>query len=299
MSNRREFLQATGGALALGPAGLLAESAAPVAKPIPGTDENLPAIGLGTNRYAVGDEEQNAQLLDTLRRFRELGGTVIDTAPVYRSSETILGELIARLGDRENLFLATKSDRDRAAGGVERVENSFQQLRTETLDLVQVHNLRGLDMLPVLRELKSAGRIRYLGITTSRAAQFPDFIRVMQREPLDFIQVNYSLADREAETRILPLAQERGMAVLANVPLGRGRLFSAVDGLELPAWAADFGALSWAQFFLKFVIGHPAVTCAIPGMRQPSHVADNLGALLGPLPTAAQRARQAAWFKDL
>jgi aryl-alcohol dehydrogenase-like predicted oxidoreductase len=298
--NRRDLLQGAAGAtLALKTGGLAAQGSGLIEKRIPGTDETLPAIGIGTNRYAVGDAEENLQLLRTLRSFSELGGTVIDTAPMYRSSETILGELINELEIRDRIFLATKSDRDRGDGGMTRVENSFQQLRTDSVDLMQVHNLRGLDMLPTLREMQSIGQIRYLGITTSRNVQFPEFIRVMRDEKLDFIQVNYSLNDREAADTILPLAQDLGLAVLVNVPLGRGRLFRAVTDQPLPDWAAEFGARSWAQFFLKYVISHPAVTCAIPGMRKISHVEDNLGAATGALPTPAQRARQEAWFDGL
>lgn len=298
--NRRELLKhAAGATLALRASTLLAATDKRIEKLIPGTGETLPAIGIGTNRYAVGNVDENRRLLDVLRAFSALGGTVIDTAPMYRSSETILGQLMAELDLRDRMFLATKSDRDLADGGPARVDNSFQQLRTDRLDLVQVHNLRGLDMLPQLREMKAAGRLRYVGITTSRVAQFEDFIAVMEREALDFIQVNYSLADRTAADRILPLARDKGLAVLVNLPLGRGRLFRAVQDKSLPDWAAEFDAGSWAQFFLKYVISHPAVTCAIPGMRKISHVEDNLGAALRALPTPAQRARQEAWFDAL
>lgn len=297
--NRRELLKgALGAALVPGTDQLCAAQEALIRKTIPGTGESLPAIGLGTNRYAVGNAQANEQLLNALRTFNALGGTVIDTAPMYRSSETILGRLLSELDIRDQTFLATKSDRSIEDGGPGRVDNSFEQLRTGTVDLMQIHNLRGLDMLPTLRDMRDSGRIRYLGITTSRVSQFPDFIDVMTREPLDFIQVNYSLADRTAADRILPLARDKGMAVLVNLPLGRGRLFKAVQGRALPGWAAELGAASWAQFFLKYVIGHPAVSCAIPGMRKAGHVEDNLAAARGALPTAAQRARQAAWFDD-
>jgi aryl-alcohol dehydrogenase-like predicted oxidoreductase len=298
--NRRDLIRgAAGTALTVALPPLYAQDAPLIRKPIPGTDETLPAIGVGTNRYAVGDAEATRPLLDTLRTFVDLGGTLIDTAPMYRTSETVLGELVSELDFQGEVFWATKSDRDRDDGGPARVENSFRQLRTDVIDLMQVHNLRGLDMLPQLRELKTEGRIRYLGITTSRVAQFDEFIAVMKREPLDFIQVNYSLADRQAAERILPLALDQGLAVLVNLPLGRGRLFNAVKGLSLPDWAAEFDATSWAQFFLKYVISHPAATCAIPGMRKAAHAKDNLGAARGVLPDAGQRSRQEQFFDAL
>ena len=304
MLTRREFLQqstaTTAMAAGLPAAAGEATTAASIVKPIHSSGETVPVIGLGTNRYAVGDAAQNARLKDTVATFRDNGGTLIDTAPMYRSSETILGQLIGDLGIRNQLFLATKADRDVGDGGRQRLANSFEQLQAETLDLVQSHNLRGVkSMLPVLREYQQDGRIRYIGITTSRVAQFPEFIDVMEREDLDFIQVNYSLADREAEKRILPLAADRGMAVLINLPLGRGRLFKAVADQPLPDWAADFDCASWAQFFLKYVVSHPAVTCAIPGMTKARHAVDNLGAARGRLPDAGQRRRQEAWFDRL
>ena len=271
-----------------------------IEKPVPGSGETVPAIGLGTNRFRVGSDAENAALGATLQAFTDNGGRLIDTAPMYRSSETILGQLIGARSLRDDVFIATKADRAADDGGRERLENSFRQLDADPLDLVQSHNLRGIDsMLPVLREQQAAGRIRYVGITTSRNAQFEEFLRVMRREPLDFIQVNYSLADREAADQILPLAAERATAVLVNLPLARGRLFRAVDGMPLPGWAAEFGCESWAQFFLKYVISHPAVTCAIPGMTKARHAEDNLGALRGRLPDRGERQRMEAWFDAL
>ncbi len=305
MPTRRKFLQQTAAAAALS-AGLSTAArkahaaVATIVKPIPASGQTVPVIGLGTNRYAVGDPADNARLTETVATFVDNGGTVIDTAPMYRSSETILGRITAELGIRNELFLATKADRDVGDGGRERLANSFQQLQADTLDLVQSHNLRGVNsMLPVLREHKQDGRIRYIGITTSRVAQFPEFIDVMETEELDFIQVNYSLADREAEKRILPLAADKGMAVLVNLPLGRGRLFKTVGEQPVPNWAQEFDCDSWAQFFLKYVVSHPAVTCAIPGMTKARHAADNLGAARGRLPDAAQRRRQETWFASL
>ena len=299
---RRELLShaAASAALALLGRPGLAAPAELLHKPIPGTAETLPVIGVGTNRYSAGDPALEARLRQALSTFAELGGTLIDTAPMYRSSETVLGQLIENLGIRDRLFLATKADRPAAAGGLDRLDNSFTTLRADPLDLVQSHNLMGVDsMLPVLRELQQEKRIRYVGITTSRTAQFDAFIAVMKAQQPDFIQVNYSLADRQAEDQILPLAADRGMAVLVNLPLGRGKLFKAVGSRPVPDWASEFDCTSWAQFFLKFVVSHPAVTCAIPGMTRPEHVIDNLGAASGALPDQQQRKRQARFIAEL
>jgi aryl-alcohol dehydrogenase-like predicted oxidoreductase len=301
--NRRQLLKraaGTGAALSLAWNPLLTKSGEIIRKTIPGTDETLPVIGLGTNHYSVGDAEHHARLKQALGTFHEHGGTLIDTAPMYRSSETILGRLINELDIRQQLFVATKADRAADNGGTERLANSFTQLQTDRLDLVQSHNLLGADsMLPILHEQQAAGRIRYVGITTSRSAQFADFLAVMNKVPLNFIQVNYSLADREAAERILPLAADKGIAVLVNLPLGRGRLFKVVGDQPLPGWAAEFDCDSWAQFFLKYVVSHPAVTCAIPGMTRARHVADNLGAALGRLPDTSQRRRQEQFLDGL
>jgi aryl-alcohol dehydrogenase-like predicted oxidoreductase len=288
----------TGAVLGLTGRPLSAEPAELIRKSIPSTGEMLPAIGVGTNRYITGTDAENRVLHDTLATFSKLGGELIDTAPMYRSSETILGQLIAKTGIRKNVFLATKADRAANDGGIERLENSFHSLQTDMLDLVQSHNLIGVDsMLPVLQEYKEEGRIRYVGITTSRNAQFEEIVHWMKKTPLDFIQVNYSLADRQAAEQILPLAREKGIAVLTNLPLGRGQLFKTVGIRTLPDWAAEFDCNSWAQFFLKYVISHPAVTCAIPGMTKVEHVIDNMGAMTGRLPNQAER-RQMEEYLD-
>ncbi len=296
--NRRTLLQSAAAISLSGPGMVYGETL--INKTIPASGEQIPAIGIGTNRFQLGTAAENAALGDTLQAFADSGGRLVDTAPMYRSSETVLGQLMQQRKLRQQLFVATKADRASDEGGIQRLENSFTQLGGERLDLVQSHNLRGVDsMLPVLREYREDGRIRYIGITTSRNAQFADFLQVMRAQPLDFIQVNYSLADREAADEILPTAADRGMAVLINLPLGRGRLFSAVEALTLPDWAAEFDCSSWAQFFLKYVISHPAVTCAIPGMTKARHARDNLGALRGRLPDAAERQRMEQWFDAL
>lgn len=302
---RRAFNEAGLGALSLAaiagtPA--LAGPAELLRKAIPSSGELVPVIGLGTNRYGAGDDaERLAGLRASLRRFHELGGTVIDTAPMYGSSEAVLGELIADLGIREDLFIATKADK--APGGestVLQMRESRRRLQTDTFDLMQVHNLRGTrEALAEMREWQQEGRIRYIGITTSRSAQYDDFEEIMRSEDLDFIQIDYSLEQRQAAKRLLPLAADRGMAVMINRAFGGGRIFQAVGEQPLPDWAGEFGCQSWAQFLLKYVIGHPAVTLSIPGMTRVRHVEDNFGAAHGRLPDAAERSRQEAFYDSL
>jgi aryl-alcohol dehydrogenase-like predicted oxidoreductase len=270
-------------------------------KKIPSTGEEIPIVGLGTaRRYdSGGTSEQRSALFETLRRFGALGASVIDTAPVYGDAETVVGDLVAALKLRPQLFLATKvSTGGGREAGVAQIEGSFKRLRTSKIDLIAVHNLRGTDIhLPTLRELRETGRIRYVGITTSFDGQYNDFVATMRRERLDFIQVDYALDNRGAGDTILPLAAERGMAVMINLPFGRGRLMRAVKDRPLPPWAAEFDVKTWPQFFLKYIVSHPAVTCAIPGMARPDYVEDNLGAARGRLPGAAQR-RQMEGFID-
>jgi aryl-alcohol dehydrogenase-like predicted oxidoreductase len=271
---------------------------------IPSTGERLPVVGLGTNNYSPATPEERAARLAVVEQLPQLGGAVIDTAPAYRQSETVLGELMAEIGNRERIFLASKvtaADGDRAKG-VAMLEESFRRLRTGRIDLMQVHNLMGVDvMLPVLAQWKQAGRIRYVGITTSNASQYPEMLAAMRKHTLDFIQVDYSIANRGAAEAILPLAKERGQAVLINMPFGGrrdGNVFRHVAGKALPDWAQEIEAASWGQFLLKYVVSHPAVTCAIPGMTRTSHLEDNLGALRGPLPDAAFRRRMEALWDD-
>lgn len=294
-----------GAALAAGKeAGKEGAKAALNTRAIPSTGERLPVVGLGTNNYSPTTADERAARLAVVEQLPKLGGTVIDTAPAYRQSETVLGELMAEIGNRGQIFLATKvtaADGDRAKG-VAMLEESFRRLRTERIDLMQVHNLMGVDaMMPVLAEWKKAGRIRYVGITTSSASQYPEMLAAMRKHTLDFIQVDYSIANRGAAEQILPLAKERGQAVLINMPFGGrrdGNVFRHVAGKALPAWAGEIEATSWGQFLLKYVVSHPAVTCAIPGMTKTSHLEDNLGALRGPLPDAAYRKRMEALWDD-
>ena len=302
--SRRKFIEMTaaaGGAAAMpGAMGAVADSPL-IHKAMPNSGEEIPVIGVGTNRYGVGtSEEARAPLRASLKAFAEAGGTLIDTAPVYRDSETVLGDLISELGIGEQLFLATKSNLDDRKDIEAQYKASFEKLKTSTMDVMQVHSLRGIEaQLPIMGEWKEAGKIRYIGVTTSNGSQHDELADVMQTEALDFVQINYSLADRNAEKRLLPIAAERKIAVMVNLPLGRGRLFSAVGDRPLPDWAAEMDCTSWAQVFLKYVVSHPAVTCAIPGMTKAHHVVDNMGATRGRLSDADLRARQEAFFASL
>ena len=258
-------------------------------KMIPSSGEEIPIVGLGTARRY---ESAAGELRETLQRFGALGATVIDTAPVYGQAEAVVGDLLEQLSLRPRLFLATKVSTSGREAGVQQIEQSFKRLRTRKVDLIAVHNLRDTQThLQTLRELKEQGRIRYVGITTSSDRQYGEFEDTMRRQALDFIQVDYALDNRGADERILPIAAERAMAVMINLPFGRGRLFDAVRGKPLPPWASELDCRSWPQFFLKYIVSHPAVTCAVPGMARPQYVEDNLGAARGRLPDPAMRRR--------
>jgi len=307
--SRREILQlsmlATAGAL-LPSQAFSAEKELPLlTKPIPSSGEALPVVGVGTNAYGVSAPDDLAARREVLRRMPQLGGRVVDTAPAYGMSEAVIGDLVSQLGNRQQLFLATKVTvrNDDVAAGKSMLEDSFKRLRTDQLDLVQVHSLQGTDqIIPVLLEMKAAKRIRYVGVTTSNDSQHADLMQSMRKHRLDFIQVNYSLGDRESAAEVLPLAQERGMAVLLNIPFGGRRgtsLFARAGERPLPPWAAEVGVTSWAQFFLKYAVSHPAVTCAIPGMTKVSHLEDNLAAARGTLPDAALRKKMEQYWDGL
>ena len=301
--SRRQLLKAgvVAGASAFLPAGAaLAQDAPLIQRKILSSGESLPVIGIGTaRRYEdIATEAQKAPLREVLRQFKELRGKLIDTSPTYGTAEAVVGELASELKIRDALFLATKVSIQGRDAGIRQVEDSFKRLRTDKIDLIAVHNLRDTEThLRTLRDLKQAGRIRYLGITTSFPRQYDEFERTMKAETLDFIQVDYALDNREAGKRILPLAAERGMAVMINLPFGRGRLFNAVQGQKLPSWASEFDCASWAQFFLKYIVSHPAVTCCMPGTAKVEYVLDNLGAARGRLPDAAMRRRMETFLE--
>ena len=302
--SRREFTKisiAAGTVLAVGNGSAFAGPADMIWKAIPSSGEMVPVIGLGTNRYGVGASEQaRAPLRAALRRFHELGGSLIDTAPGYRTSESVLGDLIKDLGIRDDVFIATKSDRSGHDAVDAQMRDSLGKLKIDRCDAMQVHNVRGWqDALPVMREWQQEGRIRYIGITTSRAHQYEELEKAMRQEDLDFVQLNYSLEQRESAEVLLPLAADRGMAVIINRAFGGGRIFNAIGGRPLPGWARDFDCSSWAQFLLKYAVSHPSATVAIPGMTKAHHVDDNLGAAHGRLPDAAERRKQEQYFDSL
>jgi len=256
--------------------------------------EKIPVIGLGTSGTfnAGASASERAPLKEVLRLFYESGGRVIDTSPMYKRAEIVIGDLAAELGLNENFFMATKVWTKGKGAGIRQMNESFDKLRVRTMELMQVHNLVDLQtQLKTLRQWKEEGRIRYIGITHSHASAFNDLEKVMRAEDLDFVQLNYSIAEPEAAERLLPLAQDRGIAILANRPFARGSLFKKVRGKNLPEWAKEFDCESWAQFFLKFVISHPAVTCAIPATSKPHHLVDNMKGGTGRLPDEFLRRR--------
>ena len=301
MLTRRTLLKSAATLAATSPKLAFPAKSSLLTKGIPSSGEQIPIIGIGTNRYGVGDNaEALAPLRATLAMFAGHGGSVIDTAPGYRSSESVLGRLIEELDLADRFFIATKCDESGGDTTRTQLAQSEAKLKSGTLDLVAVHSIRyWQQQLPVLQQAKENNMIRYVGITTSRNAQFKEVGEIMQSEKLDFVQLNYSLADRRAEDRLLKIAAERGIAVMVNLAFARGKLFSRVKGQALPAWAAEFDAVSWGQLFLKYVVSHPAVTCAIPGTTKVHHLIDNLGAAMGRLPDSGQRTQIENFFATL
>jgi len=306
MFTRREWLQrmaAVGGMLALEPSAVLAGEtggAGLITRAIPSSGERLPIIGLGSSATfaQVARSEDVAALRAVLGRMVELGGRVFDTAPQYGASEEVAGRIAQDLGIDKTLFWATKLNVARRGGTADpaqarkQVETSFTRVGKPVIDLIQVHNMGDVaTQLPILREYKEKGRVRYLGVTTTFENQYADLVQTMRSEPLDFIGTDYAIDNRDAEETILPLARDRGIAVLVYAPFGRRRLWRRVAGRKVPEWAAEFDAKSWAQFFLKFVASHPTVTAITPATSRPENMADNMGGAMGRLPDAAMRKR--------
>jgi aryl-alcohol dehydrogenase-like predicted oxidoreductase len=301
---RRQAL-ACGAGAALLPMMAAAQPAQPspdpvITRPIPSSGERLPIVGLGTDEYFGGGIAQQQVLDGVVKALIGGGGNVIDTSSDYGASETLIAAALAEGGLRQKVFLATKLERDALdqAG----IDGSLRTLGVSKIDLMQIHNVSSRQQsLAPLREWKAQGLVRYIGITTSVTRAFDALEAVMRREKPDFVELNYSLGDREAETRLLPAAAELGIATLIDIPFGGpgGSILGKVHGKPLPNWAQDFDAASWGQFFLKYVIANPAVTCVIPGTRNPEHMADNLAAARGRLPDAAQRQRMVQFFEEL
>jgi aryl-alcohol dehydrogenase-like predicted oxidoreductase len=269
----------------------------PLARNAPAAGVSLPAVGVGTwQTFDVGhDPAVRAELREVLRALVDGGGSVVDTSPMYGRAEGVVGDLAAEAELHASLFLATKVWTRGAAAGVAQMEDSLRLLRTPRIDLMQVHNLVDWRThLRALKDWKRAGRIRHLGI-----GAYDELMTVMRTGEFAFVQLNYSMAEREAERRLLPLAAELGMGVIVNRPFSQGDLFPRVKGKPLPPWAAEFDCSSWAQFFLKWILGHSAVTCAIPGTRRLAHLHDNLGAARGRLPAAKERARMLEHLQGL
>lgn len=263
-----------------------------IMRSIPSTGETLPAIGMGSYRtFDVSLEpERRARLEQVLASFFSGGGTLIDSSPMYGEAESVLGELLAGVPGREHLFAATKVWTDGKRAGEEQMHRSAQRMRVSRFDLMQIHNLRDWKVhLETLIRWKAEGLVRYIGVTTSHGRAHDDLARLLAKHPFDFVQLSYSLGNRAVERRLLPIAAERGIAVIVNRPFEQGTLFKRVQGVNLPPWAAQFDIRSWGQFFLKYTVSHPAVTCAIPATSKPHHMRDNMGACRGPLPDAATR----------
>jgi aryl-alcohol dehydrogenase-like predicted oxidoreductase len=266
------------------------------------SQESVPVIGMGSsNTFDVGESAADrAPLREVLQVFVRGGGTVIDTSPMYGRAESVLGDLIDELGLRPKLWLATKVWTRGQAEGRRQIETSMRRLRTSSLELVQIHNLLDWrEHVPTLRKLKEDGKVRYTGITHYRADAHDALMQVLGAEQFDWVQFNYSLGERAAEARLLPFCAERRIAVLANRPFADGGLFEKTRGKPLPPWAAEVGCRSWAQFFLRFVCSHPAVTCTIPATANPRHMTDNVEAGSAPMPDARQRAKMADYFDAL
>ena len=308
--SRAEFLRAaaaTAGVVAsgslLGAAGLALAAEPPVLRrPIPSSGEMLPVVGVGTAVvYEIETSDAKFPLLvDSIKAFLDNGGALIDTSPTYGRAEKNLGEIFRRTGLRKQAFLATKISTTGEQSGIDQVNSAMRDMGTDRLDLLQVHNIRDtVTHLRTIRRLKDEGKVRYVGITTSFDKDYEEFERVMQRERLDFIQIDYALDNRNAEDRILPLARDRGMAVLINLPFGRGRLFSRARGKALPPFAAEIDCTSWAQFFLKFLLANPAVNVVIPGTDRPEFAIDNLNAARGRIPDARMREQMIRYWEQL
>jgi len=294
-------LAGLGAAALVGP-GYAGTATQVIRKPIPSSGERLPVIGMGSwLTFDVGDNVRaRAVRTQVLQAFFDHGGALIDSSPMYGSSQEVIGHGLAQVHNKSALFAATKVWILGKGFGIRQMEDARRLWGVPRFDLMQVHNLLDWEAhLETLKAWKAEGRVRYIGVTTSHGRRHDDMARLMQAEPLDFVQFTYNILDREAEQRLLPLAAERGIAVIVNRPFQRGSLFSRVRGKPMPPWAAEFDCANWAQYLLKFVVSHPAVTCAIPATSRVDHMVENMGAGLGRLPDAAMRRRMVGHFESL
>ncbi len=303
--SRRRFLQSSGAAAlfcTLAPAAAATPQATPIKKIIPSSGEQLSVIGLGTSRTFDVDSGSAAQspLVEVMQAFFDNGGQLIDSSPMYGSAEAVTGELLKAVSNTRGLFTATKVWINGKDEGIAQMQQSMRRLGVDQIDLMQIHNLRDWRThIETLRDWKQQGKIRYLGITTSHGRYHEELETILQQQPLDFVQFSYNIENRTAERRLLPLAQERGIATLINRPYQRGSLFRKVRGKSLPNWAADFDCASWGQFFLKFIASQPGVTCIIPATSKLKHMVDNMAAGYGRLPDAATRQRMIKYLESL
>ncbi len=304
--SRRDVLRSLGlvslGSPWLARTAALAAPADLLRKPIPATGEAIPAIGMGT--WLTFDIGEDTAALDTrvevLETFFRMGGGMVDSSPMYGSAEAVMGRCLERVPDAGSLFSATKVWTMTRWLGISQMEASEELWGETQFDLMQIHNLLDWEAhLETLLEWKAAGRVRYIGITTSHGRRHEKLLAIMERHPIDFVQLTYNITDREAEARLLPLAAERGQAVIANRPFQRGALLNRLAAKPLPGWAAEINCANWPQFLLKFIVSHPAITCAIPATSRPDHMAENMGALSGRLPDASEREKMLEFVREL
>jgi diketogulonate reductase-like aldo/keto reductase len=301
--NRRDCLNNLKalGVLSLDP-GWMTSKTTLLKRTIHSTGEQLPAIGVGTwQTFDVSDAAaERDPLKEVLKTLISKGGTVIDSSPMYGRSEGVVGDLSFELGLNDKLFIATKVWTTGRDNGVRQMNASFRLMKRQKIELMQIHNLTDWEThIKTLRSWKEQGKIKYIGLTHYTDSAHDRLINILSRETIDFIQINYNLVDRHAEERLLPFAREKNVAVLVNQPFESGSLFRRVRGKEVPAWAKDFDCDTWAQFFLKFILSHPAVTCAIPGTDKPQHMLDNIGAAYGGLPDEKQRRQMVRWMEEI
>jgi diketogulonate reductase-like aldo/keto reductase len=302
---RRRFLKQAAGLTAAAvtwPAWLSAQESAPLKKAIPKTDELIPLIGMGTSRtFDVGDDQvQRAQLAEVLQLFFDHGGAVIDSSPMYGTAEQVTGDLLRDIKNKQALFAATKVWTWGKQEGIAQMQRSSERMGVKVFDLMQIHNLRDWEVhLETLKDWKAEGKVRYIGITTSHGRFHDELEVILENESFDFVQFSYNIMNRTAEQRLLPIAHDRGIATLINRPFARGELFRLVKGKPLPDWASELDIKSWGQFFLKFAVSHPDVTCAIPATSKPNHMRDNMAAGFGRLPDAAMRQRMITYLSSL